>query len=247
MGSTAHRAVLAYANWQGWSSAGEATRGRSIRPVTMGLYRGSPLVCQSKGGLRSAPPSVSPHGPRRPSARPHSLPGPGLDRGEAASPRPSPGPETAWSGSGGGISPYQAEPGYQSSYPIPETGGRRGVPDVSYDADPNTGFLVYDSTRYLGAAGWWAVGGTSAGAPQWAALTALADQLRLSALSSNNTSSSPQYNAATGPAYAANYRDITTGSNGSCGSARTASTGYDFVTGLGSPVANALVPYLATS
>ena len=51
--------------------------------------------------------------------------------------------ETAWSGSGGGISAYEAEPGYQSSYPIPPTGGKRGIPDVAYVADPNTGVDVY--------------------------------------------------------------------------------------------------------
>ncbi len=53
--------------------------------------------------------------------------------------------ETAWSGSGGGISKYESEPAYQSNYPIPNTGGLRGNPDVSYDADPNSGVAVFDS------------------------------------------------------------------------------------------------------
>lgn len=147
--------------------------------------------------------------------------------------------ETAWSESGGGISSYEAEPGYQSSYPMPSSGGKRGIPDVSYDANPNTGFPVYDSTSYQGQSGWWQVGGTSAGAPQWAALVALADQLSGSPLSGNYLNSSAFYNAATAN-YAANYRDITSGSNG-----YSAGTGYDFVTGLGSPKANSLVTYLA--
>jgi len=155
------------------------------------------------------------------------------------------GSETAWSGSGGGISANESEPGYQSSYPIPNTNGHRGTPDVSYDADPNTGYPVYDSTPYFGSTGWFQVGGTSAGAPQWAALTVLADQARLTtSLSSNNLTSSPQYNAAASAVYAYNYRDIMSGSNGSC-SICTATNGYDFVTGLGSPLANNLVPYLA--
>lgn len=154
------------------------------------------------------------------------------------------GSETAWSGSGGGISAYEAEPGYQSSYPIPATGSKRGFPDVSYDADPSTGVSVYDSTNYKGQKGWFRVGGTSAGAPQWAALFALADQGR-TALSSNNTGSSPVYKAAASAVYGSNYRDITAGSNGSC-AVCTAGPGYDFVTGLGSPLANNLVPYLNT-
>lgn len=156
------------------------------------------------------------------------------------------GAETAWSGSGGGISSIESEPGYQTNYPIPNTGGKRGVPDVSYNADPNTGVSVYDSTRYQGQAGWWQVGGTSAGAPQWAALIALADQGRGSSLSSNSLSSSPEYNAASGSAYSSNYRDITSGTNGSCATTCSAATGYDFVTGVGSPLGNNLVPYLQT-
>lgn len=156
------------------------------------------------------------------------------------------GSEAAWSGSGGGISAYESEPGYQSSYPIPNTGGKRGVPDVSYDADPNTGVSVYDTTSYQGQSGWFVVGGTSAGAPQWAALIALVDQGRSSSLPSNNLSSSPEYNAAASVVYASNYRDITSGTNGTCGSLCTAATGYDFVTGLGSPLANSLVPYMQT-
>jgi subtilase family serine protease len=49
---------------------------------------------------------------------------------------------------------------------------------VAYDADPNTGFAVYDSTAFAGAKGWQVAGGTSAGAPQWAAIFAIADEGR---------------------------------------------------------------------
>ncbi len=154
--------------------------------------------------------------------------------------------ETAWSGSGGGLSAFEAEPGYQSAYPIPYTGGKRGVPDVAYVADPSTGVAVFDSTPFNGQAGWFQVGGTSVGAPQWAALIALANQGRATGLSiSSDLNSSPEYSAATGAAYAANYRDILSGSNGSC-TICSATPGYDFVTGLGSPNANNLVPYLNT-
>lgn len=154
------------------------------------------------------------------------------------------GAETAWSGSGGGISLYETEPGYQTSYGITSSNGMRGVPDVSYDADPNTGVAVYDSTSYFGQTGWFVVGGTSAGAPQWAALVAIANSQRSTPLSGANSS---LYPAATGTAYVANYRDITSGSNGGCGFVCTAGPGYDFVTGLGSPLAGSLVPALAPS
>ena len=63
--------------------------------------------------------------------------------------------ESAWSGGGGGFSRVYAEPSYQ--YGVQRTGVRT-VPDVSYDADPNSGVWIYDSL----AGGWQTVGGTSA-------------------------------------------------------------------------------------
>ncbi|HKI57524.1 MAG TPA: S53 family peptidase [Trueperaceae bacterium] len=178
--------------------------------------------------------------------------------------------ETAWSGSGGGVSGVEPEPGYQATLAGGENGvmladyagGKRGVPDVAYDADPSTGFSVYDSVRYQGQAGWFVVGGTSAGAPQWAALIALADASRGSALASTSTTSSPVYAMAASSVYASNYFDIQSGSDctssgnpghgphsgGGSGNATvcTAAPGYDFVTGLGSPDAANLVAALAS-
>jgi subtilase family serine protease len=154
--------------------------------------------------------------------------------------------ETAWSGSGGGISAFENEPSYQSNYPIPSTGGLRGNPDVSYDADPNSGVAVFDSLGDQGFKNWIQVGGTSAGSPQWAALAAIANAGRTSPLSSTGTTTPTNvaiYNIAK-TAYSTNFRDITSGTNGSCGSVCTAGTNYDFVTGLGSPLAKALVPSL---
>ena len=130
--------------------------------------------------------------------------------------------ETAWSGSGGGISAYESEPSYQVSYSVPSANGKRCVPDVSYDADPSSGVAVYDSTPYSGRTGWWQVGGTSAGAPQWAAIQALG-------LSTSNNNFYQTAKSANNLSY---FRDITSGSNG----AYTATTGYDCVTGLGSPI-----------
>lgn len=157
------------------------------------------------------------------------------------------GDETAWSGSGGGISSYETEPGYQVNAAIPATGGKRGVPDIAYDADPSTGVAVYGSTLNQGQPAWFQVGGTSVGTPQWAGLIALADQLRnRGALASNDLVNAPVYQAATAASYTSTYRDVTAGNNGSCGSVCIAAPGYDFVTGLGSPRVAALIPYLAT-
>ncbi|HEU5423390.1 MAG TPA: CARDB domain-containing protein [Nitrolancea sp.] len=139
--------------------------------------------------------------------------------------------ETAWSGSGGGVSAYESRPAFQGTV---QSTAYRGIPDVSYDADPNTGFAVYDSVSYSGQSGWFQVGGTSAGAPQWSGILADADQLRAS-------QGKPRLTGAASGANSALYQlsntlyDVSSGSNGTCGAACQASAGYDFVTGLGSP------------
>jgi subtilase family serine protease len=153
------------------------------------------------------------------------------------------GSETAWSGSGGGQSAVEGEPTYQRNYGI-SSSGKRGVPDVSYDADPNTGFPVYDSVRYQGQKGWFQVGGTSAGAPQWAALIAVANAERNAAGKATLTqdltlNTSPFYTIGS-----SNYHDITSGSNGNCGAICTATTGYDFVTGIGTPKVSSILSAL---
>jgi subtilase family serine protease len=153
--------------------------------------------------------------------------------------------ETAWSGGGGGISVYENEPSYQSSYGITTTGGNRGIPDVSYNADPNTGISVYDSVGYQGQKGWFIVGGTSAGSPQWAALAAIAAPTVPVSSALYNAASTTTTDSTTGKTeYVLNYRDITSGSNSS---GYSSGPGYDLVTGLGSPLANNLIPHLALS
>ena len=97
--------------------------------------------------------------------------------------------ETAWDGSGGGISVYEKEPAYQKTYNISRSHGMRATPDVAYNADPSSGFSVYH------AGGWYVVGGTSAGAPQWAAIAALgantvSTELSLSKLYKDKSSAS---------------------------------------------------------
>lgn len=151
--------------------------------------------------------------------------------------------ETAWSGSGGGVSAYEPQQSGQTTWPVPYA-SKRGIPDVSYNANPNTGFAVYTSVPYQGTSGWFQVGGTSAGVPQWAALIAIANSLRAAAGKSTLTMTyNTLYNAGKA-AYNMAYHDITTGSNGSCGSICNASGSYDYVTGLGTPQANNLIPLL---
>jgi subtilase family serine protease len=137
--------------------------------------------------------------------------------------------ETAWSGSGGGISAVEPLPSFQSGS-LSASG--RGVPDVSYVADPNTGVeVVYGGRLYV-------FGGTSVGAPQWAGLIALANSAR-----SSGTLSSADA-AVYSIANSSNLFDITSGNNGPDAD-DLALPGYDLVTGLGSPVATGLVPALS--
>jgi subtilase family serine protease len=144
--------------------------------------------------------------------------------------------ETAWNecggATGGGVSKYEPVPTYQAAV-NPSTG--RGIPDVSFDADPCTAVAVYSAAD----GGWLTVGGTSIGAPAWAGILAAADQLRAAAGKPALTAAGYEaqralYGLATGQHHQPLY-DVTSGSNGSCGAVCTAGPGYDFVTGLGSP------------
>jgi subtilase family serine protease len=143
--------------------------------------------------------------------------------------------EQGWSHGGGGISQVEAEPAYQ--YSVQST-GRRTAPDVSYDADPNTGFWVYNT---VGGNGWGVIGGTSAGAPQWSALIALTDQWRAQAYGVGSLDGPGQtLPALYSQQMSQDFIDITVGYNG-----YYAGPGYDLVTGLGSPWAPYVVSDLA--
>ena len=145
--------------------------------------------------------------------------------------------ETGWSGSGGGKSVYELKPTYQTYVSTPSS-TKRTNPDVAYDANPNTGFQVIDSQN----GGLYVVGGTSAGAPQWAALVAAANQSRV--LAGQATLDGPSQTlyavyAAAQSSYSTYYHDVTSGRNGS-----RAGPGYDTVTGLGTPIAKNVVSAL---
>ena len=132
--------------------------------------------------------------------------------------------ESAWSGSGGGYSTNETESSYLTGM---QSTGKQSDPDVAYDADPNTGFYVRSGGN------WYDVGGTSAGAPQWSALIALANQGRAAAGKAALTNADQTLMSLS----SSDFHDITTGSNG----AYKATTGYDVVTGRGTPIANLVV------
>jgi len=149
--------------------------------------------------------------------------------------------ESAWSDTGGGTSIYETLPSFQSGINGVNQASttNRNVPDVSADADPNTGVYVYDSYSY-GANGWIDVGGTSLACPLWAGMIAITDQGRVLAGETTLNGATQTLPMLYGLP-SSDFNDVTTGSNGTY----SAGVGYDLVTGLGTPKANLLVPDLA--
>ena len=134
---------------------------------------------------------------------------------------------------GGGVSNIFALPSWQVKAGVPassNSSGGRGVPDVSGDADPVTGYQVrVDGKDEV-------IGGTSAVAPLWAGLIALSNQ-------QNGRSAGfiqPQIYAARA---ASAFNDIVEGNNG----AFRAGPGWDACTGLGSPIGSKLIALLGAS
>jgi len=125
--------------------------------------------------------------------------------------------ETGWSSGGGGCSQYETANSSQSGfsgYALVSCGGKRATPDVSLDADPNSGAAVYDSSSYNGQKGWYQVGGTSLSSPMWAGRAA---------------DSGAQVSAAYVYGGSISFRDITVGNNGA-----PCQVGFDLCTGRGS-------------
>jgi hypothetical protein len=152
------------------------------------------------------------------------------------------GGEIAWSGSGGGISIYEAQPTYQQGV-VTQSSTFRTNPDVAYDSDPNTGFPVYDSSDFGALTPWEQFGGTSDASPQWAGLVALADQARMlygePMLDSASQTLPTLYGLS--PQY---FHDIVNGSSFGTPT-EPAGPGYDLATGRGSPVADRIVAALS--
>jgi kumamolisin len=130
--------------------------------------------------------------------------------------------ETGWSGSGGGPSAYESLPNYQNGI---VSGSKRGVPDLSFDADPASGVSVYDSTSCQGYSGWMVFGGTSVSSPSLAGIINLAGHFYASSVDEL----SMMY-LGFPSSYGTNFRDILSGTAGKY----SAKAGWDYVTGIGS-------------
>ncbi len=156
--------------------------------------------------------------------------------------------EVAWSGTGGGVSLYTATPSYQTSaVPGMGTAVRRTVADVAFNADPSSGQYVAVMTPGSSTVRWTSAGGTSLSTPQWAGLIAVANATRAlngkAALGAPHAALYAQISTVPGT-YAAAFADVVKGSDGSC-AACSAKTGYDQVTGLGTPNAASLLSTLS--
>jgi subtilase family serine protease len=167
----------------------------------------------------------------------------GAWQGETAWGLPYGTPGSAFQASGGGFSRLFPRPGYQDG--VPGIAATRGVPDVSADANGHTGMAIVlsDDGRSMVRNS----GGTSASAPIWAALIALADQYAGRHLGLVNPAI---YQIARGPQYHQAFHDVTKGNNTVQFPSKTitghqAAPGWDPVTGWGSPDAQVLIPLLA--
>ncbi len=164
--------------------------------------------------------------------------------------------ETTWNdqvvppmATGGGISLVFARPEYQED--VPGLTKFRGLPDVAYNGDPATGVIIVCSSCGFGPNFAFPIGGTSAGAPQWAGIVALADQFAGRSLGFLNDAI---YQIGESSQYASNFQDITTGDNTVVVKVKgkliqvpgfPAGAGWDPVTGWGTPDVDELVPLLA--
>jgi subtilase family serine protease len=167
----------------------------------------------------------------------------GAWQGETAWGLPHGYPGSAFQASGGGFSRLFPRPGYQDG--VSGIRAARGVPDVSADATGHTGMAIVlsdDGTTMIRNSG-----GTSASAPIWAALIALADQYAGRHLGFVNPAI---YQIARGPHHRQAFHDVTKGNNTVQFPPKTitgyrAVLGWDPVTGWGTPDAQALIPLLA--
>ena len=128
--------------------------------------------------------------------------------------------EYPWDSAGGGTSHYEPRPSYQSAIST-LVGNYRGTPDLSFDANPNTGVWVYDSD----IGGWTVVGGTSVSSPALAGIINSVGSFR----ASTNAELTTIYGNRT---VTADFRDITTGFCGPYGG-YSGATGWDPCTGVG--------------
>lgn len=148
-------------------------------------------------------------------------------------------------GSGGGFSAFYPSPSYQQLLPASarsKLNGRRGLPDVSSAADPRTGLGgILQGQPFI-------TSGTSAGGPVWSAILAIGNQMAGHPLGFINPA---LYKVGTSSSYAQDFRDVTSGNNTVYDAdgnlvvkGYDAVPGWDAATGLGSPIADKLLPDL---
>ncbi len=154
--------------------------------------------------------------------------------------------------SGGGFSTVWDEPSYQQG--TIHGGKQAGVPDVAYNGAVLHGVLVYLAIPGVcsGPNCWFRFGGTSAGSPQWAALSVIADQMAGHDLGFLNAAFYKVGQAQ--KKYGASFHDVTIGTNSSLEfnadnsvtdvTGYSAGSGWDAVTGLGTPKAGSILSYL---
>ncbi len=141
--------------------------------------------------------------------------------------------EIAWSSGGGAESAVFSEPSWQVGTGVPQN-GYRNTSDLAMDADPNTGYSVYE------AGSWSVYGGTSFVAPQLAGLWA--DGVADNGGTRLGQANQAEYGVANSANYANDFYDVTSGSNG----AFSAGVGWDHPTGWGTPVATNLIANIVT-
>jgi kumamolisin len=151
------------------------------------------------------------------------------------------GSETVWNemanqegSTGGGVSEVFPKPAYQANVNVPASVNPgnfvgRGVPDVSGDADPVTGYDVFVDGQSS------VIGGTSAVAPLWAGLAACINQMVGKRVGSLTSLVYSQLSSAGNT-----FHDITNGNNGTF----SAKPGWDACTGMGSPIGSAIASAL---
>jgi len=160
---------------------------------------------------------------------------PGMYVSESAWNTSGPTSLTGPEGGGGGISEVWAKPDYQQGLGSSPT--NRDVPDVSLNADPNSGYDIYVTGKVE------TDGGSSAAAPLWAAFAALVNQQRsLNGLGTLGFANRPLYAIGNGTNYTTEFHDI---ADGSTNLYYQAVTGYDDATGLGSFIGNKLLADLS--
>jgi len=175
--------------------------------------------------------------------------------------------ETVWGGhgssaggGGGGVSEWFTKPTWQKGPGVirsglsskKKCGGKtrycREVPDVAFDADPQTGYVIHCTVASCSTSGggWNIIGGTSAAAPLMAAFTADANEFSKNSGGHRMGFANPflYHEFAVHPSM---FRDITVGTNNiNGGSTYQAATGYDMASGLGSVDANVMASRLSS-